>query len=201
MFSVTYARVKDFYLSQSYQSPDTLLLLKKTFNTDFTETLAFFTSIPLSIGKWYRGTYNFSLFNNHIKTDDWFGQHFDRNKWSYIITTIHNFTISTTPHIVLSMETLCRNKAYMGVWTYSGRWYINSSVKWQFDHSRATLRLACNDIFETFNKPKYTIELLNQNQNIWENRNTRNISLTFTYQLKGYKDKRMNKGDTSRFGL
>ena len=47
-FQVSYYKVEDFFIDQSYQSPEKLQLLHKTFNIDYTSLLNLTAVIPIS---------------------------------------------------------------------------------------------------------------------------------------------------------
>ena len=87
-----------------------------------------------------------------------------------------------------------------GIWDLESNWGVNAGVRYSFLNDNAVLSLQCNDLFESM-YPETNVRFESQNQNVNQNSYSRNITLSFTYKFKGYKNKTRKEVDTSRFGI
>lgn len=200
MFQVSYYYVKDFFIEQSYQSPEMLQLLYRTFNIDYTSNLNFMVVIPVNVSKWLNSNLIANIYNERYKSKDWFGLNYNRNRWTKSIMANNTFTISQKPKITLNLMAFYRTPTIQGIWDLKRNWGVNAGLRYSFAKDRAILGLQCNDMFESF-YPKIKVRFDNQYQNISENFYNRCLTLSFTYKFKGYKDKQVKQIDTSRFGI
>lgn len=200
IFQVSYYRVNDFFIEQSYQMPDELKLLYKSFNIDYTSNLTFTSIIPVNIGKWFSSNLILSAYNERYKSNDWYGYKYDRSKWTGMIMANNSFTISQKPKISANLMLFYRTPTIQGVWDLESNWGANVGIRYSFLKDNAILSLQCNDVFESI-YPKTKVRFETQNQDVNQNAYNRNITLSFTYKFKGYKDKGHKEVDTSRFGI
>ena len=200
IFQVSYYRVDDFFVSQSYQMPDELKLLYKSFNIDYTSNLNFTSIIPFSIGKWYNSNFIVSAYNERYKSNDWYGYKYDRDKWTGMFMLNNTFNISQKPKLSANLMLFYRTPTIQGIWNLGNNWCVNAGIKYSFLKDNAILSLQCNDIFESM-YPKIKVRFENQHQDINSSAYSRNITLSFTYKFKGYKNKTRKEVDTSRFGI
>ena len=200
IFQASYYRVDDFFVSQSYQMPDELKLLYKSFNIDYTSNLNFTSIIPFSIGKWYNSNFIVSAYNERYKSNDWYGYKYDRDKWTGMFMLNNTFNISQKPKLSANLMLFYRTPTIQGIWDLGSNWCVNAGIKYSFLKDNAILSLQCNDIFESM-YPKIKVRFENQYQDINSSAYSRNITLSFTYKFKGYKNKTRKEVDTSRFGI
>ena len=200
IFQASYYRVDDFFVSQSYQMPDELKLLYKSFNIDYTSNLNFTSIIPFSIGKWYNSNFIVSAYNERYKSNDWYGYKYDRDKWTGMFMLNNTFNISQKPKLSANLMLFYRTPTIQGIWNLGNNWCVNAGIKYSFLKDNAILSLQCNDIFESM-YPKIKVRFENQHQDINSSAYSRNITLSFTYKFKGYKNKTRKEVDTSRFGI
>ena len=200
IFQLSYYRVNDFFIEQSYQMPDELKLLYKSFNIDYTSNLNFTSIIPFSIGKWYSSNLILSVYNEAYKSNDWYGYSYNRNKWTGTLMTNNTFVLSQKPKVSANLMLFYRTPTIQGIWDLESNWGVNAGIRYSFLNDNAVLSLQCNDLFESM-YPKTNVRFESQNQNINQNFYSRNITIGFTYKFKGYKNKTRKEIDTSRFGI
>ena len=200
IFQASYYRVNDFFIEQSYQMPDELKLLYKSFNIDYTSNLTFTSIIPVNIGKWFSSNLVLSAYNERYKSNDWYGYKYDRSKWTGMVMANNSFTISQKPKISANLMLFYRTPTIQGIWDLESNWGANVGIRYSFLKDNAILSLQCNDVFESI-YPKTKVRFETQNQDVSQNAYNRNITLSFTYKFKGYKDKGHKEVDTSRFGI
>lgn len=200
MLNTYYTVVNDFAITQSFQQPDKLQLLSKIYNIDFTSCWYFSLSAPVSIGKWYASNFSATLYNERYKSNDWYGYAYDRNKWSVVVNAYNTFTLSQKPRISATLNAYYKGPSIQGIWDLSDYWALSGGVKWQSSNERFVVQMKVNDIFET-ERIDMKSRFETQWQNFHENDYLRNITLSFTYKFKGYKDRQEKTVDTSRLGM
>ena len=112
----------------------------------------------------------------------------------------NTFNISQKPKLSANLMLFYRTPTIQGIWALGSNWCVNAGIKYSFLKDNAILSLQCNDIFESM-YPKIKVRFENQHQDINSSAYSRNITLSFTYKFKGYKNKTRKEVDTSRFGI
>ena len=70
-------------------------MVSKNFNIDYTSSLQFTATVPVSIGKWYNANYVLTCYKDRYKSSDWYGYSFDRSKWATMLNLSNTFTTPT----------------------------------------------------------------------------------------------------------
>lgn len=200
MFQASYYIVDNFFISQSYQSPDELKMIYKTVNVDFTSAWYFMLTIPFSIGNVLTTNLEFCEGNERYKCSDWCGIAYDRNKWMSIVTARNTIRVCDKPKIVLNLTAYYKTPTIQGLWDLSSTWGVNAGAKWNFNNDKCVLSFHCDDIFET-EMPTIKCNYATQNQFTNINFYQRQCSFSFTYQFKGYRNRSKKNVDTSRYGI
>lgn len=199
IFQVSYYRVNDFFLQQSFQMPDQLVLMYKMTNIDYTSNLNITAIVPVTIKKLYSANIVLSLYNEKYKSLDWNGFSYNRSKWTLMGMLNNSIMISHSPKISFNAMMFYRTPSIQGIWDLSRNWTINCGLKYSFCKDRVLLSLQCNDIFESL-LPSVKVRYNTQNQNIID-KSYRNITLTLSYKINGYKKKEHKSADNSRYGI
>lgn len=111
----------------------------------------------------------------------------------------NNIMISRNPKISFNAMMFFRTPSIQGIWDMSRNWAVNCGLKYSFCKDEALLSLQCNDIFESL-LPSVKVKYNMQNQNLIDN-SYRNITLTLSYRINGYKKKEHKEVDNSRYGI
>jgi len=199
-FQVSYYKVEDFFIDQSYQSPEKLQLLHKTFNIDYTSLLNFTAVIPISFGNIVSSNLIANVYNERYKSNEWFELAYNRNKWTGSLMAYNTIFISKKPNITMNLMAFYRTPSIQGIWDLEDNWCINTGLRYTFAKDKAIVGLQCNDIFESL-YPKVKVRFDKQYQNLNQNFYQRNITLSFTYKFNGFKDRTPKEVDTSRYGV
>lgn len=199
-FQVSYYKVEDFFIDQSYQSPEKLQLLHKTFNIDYTSLLNFTAVIPISFGNIVSSNLIANVYNERYKSNEWFELAYNRNKWTGSLMAYNTIFISKKPNITMNLMAFYRTPCIQGIWDLEDNWCINTGLRYTFAKDKAIVGLQCNDIFESL-YPKVKVRFDKQYQNLNQNFYQRNITLSFTYKFNGFKDRTPKEVDTSRYGV
>jgi len=199
ILQISYYRVNDFFIQQSFQSPERLALMYKMTNINYTSNLNFAAIIPLKFKKWYSANFILNLYNERYKSSDWNGLSYDRSKWTVMTMLNNSVMISHNPKISLTAMIFYRTPTIQGIWDLKSNWTANCGLKYAFCKDKATLSLQCNDIFESL-MPSVNVRIDKQNQDIME-KSYRGITLTLSYKINGYKKKEHKEVDNSRYGI
>ena len=187
-FQVSYYKVEDFFIDQSYQSPEKLQLLHKTFNIDYTSLLNFTAVIPISFGNIVSSNLIANVYNERYKSNEWFELCIQQKQMDRIINGLQHYLHIKKPNITMNLMAFYRTPSIQGIWDLEDNWCINTGLRYTFAKDKAIVGLQCNDIFESL-YPKVKVRFDKQYQNLNQNFYQRNITLSFTYKFNGFKDR------------
>lgn len=199
IFQMSYYKVDDFIIMQSYQLPDKLEMAYQSINMDYSSAFTISAIIPINIGKILSSRLIGNVYNEHYKNSSWYDLAYNRNKWAYSIIANNTLMISEKPKISIDANILYNSATIQGIWDLGNRWGADVSLKWAFANEKAILSLECDDVFES-KYPSIKIRHHLQHQNINSNFYNRTFYATFTYKFNNYKEKNKKAVDTSRFG-
>lgn len=200
MFQVAYSRLNDFFTMQDYQSSTALQKIRKTINLDFTSVFQLIAIIPVKVGDIWSMNLNGCLMNERYKADSWFDLSYDRNKWAGFFSANHTVTLLKKPMVTFNALAYCKTPYIQGIWDMSTMWGLNAGIKWEIIKDKAILNFQCNDIFNT-SYPMIRARYANQHLDMDYTAYQRSFMVSFTYNFKGYKERRAKNVDTSRYGL
>lgn len=199
IIQLSYYKVDDFFISQSYQSPQRLELMHKAFNIDYTTAFNASVIIPIKIGEAFNSNITATAYNERYKNNNWFDISYDRNKWTGVLMAENTLVVSQKPKITINAMAFYRTPTIQGIWNLSDNWAVNTGAKCSLAKGKFIINFQCDDIFQSM-APKIKVRYDKQNQNQNTNFYQRSFSLSFTYKFNDYKGKRKNTVDTSRFG-
>lgn len=112
--------------------------------------------------------------------------------------TLNNtITLFKQPDISLTVDGMWRTKAHQAIYDIPASGYLNLGVNWYFWKKRANLHFFCNDIFET-SQPNSRIDYKGQKLRM-DFSSYRQVGVSLTVRFGGYKEKKHDEIDTSRF--
>lgn len=197
VFTTWFTHTKDRTLQTLYQSPDELLELYKYQNFDFEQQAGLQASIPFKIGKWYNSRLTLIGLWMRQKDSDFYDLPFDRNRLLGIAMLNNTFTLSRKPDLSLTVDGRLQGRAIQGIYDIPTCGNLSASLRYSFMNGNAILTAWCRDIFQT-SMPcpqiRYDRQWVTNNYSSF-----RSIGLSFTWKFGGYKEKKREKVDTSRF--
>jgi outer membrane receptor protein involved in Fe transport len=107
---------------------------------------------------------------------------FDYHLFSYDANLTQSFTIHTKAAIKAEVSGTYNGPGIQGIYRAGHNWQVNAGVKTNILRGAGTLRLAVNDIFNTYNV-KIRISYLDQKSNFFHHAESRNVSLNFSYRI------------------
>lgn len=199
IFTLYYSYTLDHFAQLAYQSPDQLKLIYQTLNWDYQQNVGANVVLPFTIGKWLNSRATLSGFNIKAKSSDFHDISFDRNKWVGYARLDNTITLSSKPAIKLELSGYYLSDMIQGIYDLKPMWGVDAGVKWVSPNNRMTLGIKVNDLFNSYVPDIYTA-YKRQNYNMRVKTDNHYISVNLSYKFGGYKEKKHEKVDTSRFG-
>lgn len=197
IFTAWFAHTKDYSTQTLYQSSERLVEIYKYLNFNFKQQAGIQASIPFDIKQWLNSRLTLIGVWHHEKDDDFWDIPFNRNICYGIAVLTNTFTLSKKPDLKLTLTGMARSKATQGIYDLPSSGYVNAALRYGFAKGKAILNLYCNDIFETGQiKPRIRFGT----QNVTNDYACfREIGVSFTYKFGGYREKKREEVDRSRF--
>lgn len=197
IFTSWFSHTGDYSTQTLYQSPDRLVEIYKYQNFDYQRQAGIQTSIPFGIDRLLNSRLTLIGVWHHEKDNDFWTLPFDR-RICYGIAVLNNtFTLSTRPDLKLTVAGMVRSKAIQGIYDLPSSGYVNLGLRYAFANGKAILNLYGNDLFETGQispRIRFGTQWVTNRYSCF-----RELGLSFTYKFGGYKEKKREKVDTSRF--
>lgn len=198
--SLSYYRVNNFFLDQTYLSPSSLVQITQLYNIDYSSVISLNVSVPLSVGKVWYPTVVASLDFERCKSSDWHGLPFDKKGVGCIINLNNSLNLSKRPLISINVDAMYRSSSLAGLWERPHQWMLNAGVSAAFLDERLTVDFRADDILETL-IPLHRMRLGTQWLDSDINFYNRSFSIKIAYRFKGYKEFKNRTPDTSRLGM
>lgn len=198
VFSAYYSYTKNKEMQTLYQSPERLVEIYKCFNFDFSEQAGLVAVIPFKIKKWLDSRITAIGFRYRQKDSDFWDIPFDRKLYTFVLTMNNTFTLSTKPDLKFTLTGFFQNKAIQGIFDLPRSGNLDAALRYTFAKGKAQLTLKCDDIFNT-STISTRVHYGQQNVNNHYMRTTRAFGVSFNYKFGGYKEKKREEIDTSRF--
>ena len=198
VFRGWFSYTDDHFMQTLYQRSDELTETFRWVNFDFQQQAGLMAAVPLRLGGWYSGNFTATGVWLRHKDSDFYDIPFDRSKMLGIFTLKNEFTISRKPEIVLSLDGQVQTMAIQGNYDLPAAGRVDAAVQLKLlKDKRATLKVYCNDIFETSHIDPY-IRFRGQDFGM-EMSSFRHVGVTFSYAFGSYEEKEHREVDTSRF--
>ena len=189
----------DNYFTQTpYMRHDRLTVSYKHLNFDFQQQGGVQLSAPVTVGSWLQSRVSLLGIWQREKNSKFYDIPFDRHIFWTMLNLRNTITLSTKPDITLSIDGMIRSKAIQATYDLPASSNLDLAARWNFWQRRATLKVYCNDLFQTNGIDPY-INFKGQDLHM-DFSCYREVGISFTYRIGGYKEKEHGEVDTSRFG-
>ena len=193
-----YSRTKNKEMQTLYQSPERLVEIYKCFNFDFSEQAGLVMVVPFKVKKWLDSRITAIGFRYRQKDSDFWDIPFDRKLYTFVLTKNKTFNISTKPDLKFTLSGFYQNKAIQGIFDLPRSGNLDAALRYTFAKGKAQLTLKCDDIFNT-STISTNVRFGQQNVKNHYMKTTRAFGISFNYKFGGYKEKKREEVDTSRF--
>ena len=197
IFNVWYSHTKDNATQTLYQSPDRLVEIYKYFNFDFEQQAGIQAVVPFTIGRWLSSRFTLTGVYDRQKDSDFWNIPFDRKVYYAMLNMNHTLTLSSRPDLRLIVNGMMRSKAIQGIYDLPVSGNVDVALRYTFAGGKALFTFRCNDLFET---AQISPRIRYATQNVTNHYSAfRELGISFTYKFGGYKEKKREGVDTSRF--
>lgn len=197
VFRAWFNHTKDRALQTLYQSSDELLELYRYLNFDFEQQAGLQASVPFKAGSWLNSRLTLIGMWMRQKDSDFYDLPFDRHRLLGIAVLNNTFTLSRKPDLRLTVDGRLQGRAIQGIYDIPSCGDLSATLRYTFLGGNAVLTAWCRDILET-SMPCPQIRYEHQ----WvtnEYSSFRSVGLSFAWKFGGYKEKKREAVDTSRF--
>ncbi|MGP1351426.1 MAG: outer membrane beta-barrel protein [Hoylesella marshii] len=188
----------DRYFTQlPYQRQDKLIVDYRYLNFNYQQQGGLQAYVPINIGQRLRTNIIALGIWQHEKAMRFHDIPFNRKRIFVMGMLKNTFTVASKPDIAVNLDGKIRTKALQGIYDLPTSGSVDFLARWNFDGNHATLRLYCNDLFRTsVINPEidYATQHLRMHYSCYQE-----VGLSFTYRFGGYKEKKREEVDTSRF--
>ena len=197
MFNAWYSHTKDNATQTLYQSPERLVEIYKYFNFDFEQQAGVQAVVPFAIGRWLKSRFTLTGVYDRQKDSDFWDIPFDRKAYYAMLSMNHTVTLFSHPDIKLIVSGMIRSKAIQGIYDLPASGNLDIALRYGFANGKALLTLRCNDLLET---GQISPRIYYAMQNVTNHYSAfREFGVSLTYKFGGYKEKKREGVDTSRF--
>lgn len=198
VFTAYYSRTKNKEMQTLYQSPERLVEIYKCFNFDFSEQAGLVIVVPFRVKKWLDSRITAVGFRYRQKDSDFWDIPFDRKLYTFVLTMNSTFTLPTKPDLKFTLSGFYQNRAIQGIFDLPRSGNLDAALRYTFAKEKMQLTLKCDDIFNT-STISTRVRYGQQNVKNHYMRTTRTFGVSFSYKFGGYKEKKREEVDTSRF--
>jgi hypothetical protein len=189
----------DEYSAQlPYQAQSRLILIYKTLNLDYKQTVGLNLIIPFKTGQVVDTRLTLTGYYDNVKSSHFHDISFAKDNFVFYARLDNTINISSKPNIKMEINGAYISKSIQGPAELTPLWNLDAGLKWTFLHDMAELRLKGIDLFNNWTPDmsmKYDVQ--NLRMNIIPD--SRTVSLSFTFKFGSY-DKTHKEFDSSRFG-
>lgn len=197
IFSAWFNHTKDYSTQTLYQSSQRLVEIYKYLNFDFQQQSALQASIPFKINNWLNSRITLIGVWHHEKDNDFWDIPFNRKKCYGIAQMTNTVTLAAKPDLKLMITGMVHSDAIQGIYDLPTSGGLNLALRYGFAKGKGILNLYCNDIFES---AQISPRIRFKTQNVTNHYSCfREFGVSLTYKLGGYKEKKREEVDTSRF--
>ena len=187
----------NYFVQSPYQRHDRLAISYQSQNFNFQQQGGLQAIVPFKVSQLLDSRFTLMGVWQREKDDHFYDISFDRHVFYVMANLNNNITLSTSPDITLSVDGMIRSKAIQATYDLPASGDVNLSARWLFMKKHAIVRVFCNDIFQTSvinSRINYDRQDLGMDFSCY-----REFGVSFTYKFGGYKEKKNQAIDTSRF--
>ena len=197
IFGFWFNHNKDMSMQTLYQSPERLLEIYKFLNFDYRQQAGVQASVPFKAGKWLDLRLTLMGMWLRDKDSDFYDLPFDRRSWAGIAVLNATFMLPAKPDLSLTLNGFCQTGAIQGTFDLPTSGNLDLTLRYAFARGNCILSAWCKDIFETQGidpQIRYGRQWVTNDYSCF-----RSLGLSFTWKFGGYKEKKREGVDTSRF--
>lgn len=190
----------DYFVQLPYQSDTELKNVFRFENMDYKLEYGLAMIIPFRIGKWWNSRMTLRGWRMQEKNDHFHSMSYNRATTVGMAMMNNTFNLSDRPNLKLTVDgQYVTSGAIQGIYNLGSFYQVSAGLKWTFAKERASIALTAKDIFRS-GLPTAEINEGTQWNRVVKLNDNRSVRLSFVWKFGGYKEKKHEKIDTSRFG-
>ncbi|WP_455620983.1 TonB-dependent receptor domain-containing protein [Parabacteroides sp.] len=191
----------DYFAQLPYQSDTDLKNIFRFENMDYSLEVGLALVVPFNVGRFWNSRVTLRGWRMREKDDDFHGMSYNRESYVGLFHMSNTFNLCSRPNLKLTIDgQYVTPGATQGVYDLGSMYEISAGLKWTFMDDRASLTLKGNDILATSIPRSIQIDQGNQWSRLRKLNDERYLRLSFVWKFGGYKAKKHESVDTSRFG-
>ncbi len=191
----------DYFTQLPYQSSDELIHSFRFENFDFQLLTGLGAVVPVTIGSRWDTRFQVQGMRLQEKSDNFYDSPFNNHKYFTRISMNNTINISDAkPNLKLTLSGYYTSPAIQGIFELGNTYDVSAGLKWTFAEDKGILTLNYNNIFNS-NIPKSIV--VNTGTQYSKMRNIDSsgyFGISFSWKFGGFKEKKHDKVDASRFG-
>ena len=196
-FVAWFSHKQDYFVQTPYQRHDRLTVSYQYQNLDFQQQAGAQTVLPFKLGSWLDSRMELTGLWMREKDAHFYDIPYDRHIMIGLATLKNTMTLSSKPFVTMSVDGSFQSGAIQATYDLPASGRLDASASWHFLKKEAILKVFCNDIFQTsVINPR--INYMGQNLSM-DFSCYRQFGVSFTYRFGGYKEKKREEVDRSRF--
>lgn len=190
----------DYFVQLPYQSDTELKNVFRFENMDYKLEYGLAMIVPFNIGKWWHSRLTLRGWRMQEKNDHFHSMSYNRATTVGMAMMSNTFNLSDRPNLKLTLDgQYVTSGAIQGIYDLGSFYKVSAGLKWTFAKERASLTLTARDIFRS-GIPTAEINEGTQWNRVLKLNDNRSVRFSFVWKFGGYKEKKHEKVDTSRFG-
>ncbi len=197
VFTAWLNHCKDYAVQTLYQSPRELLEIYRSVNFDFLQQAGLQASIPFKAGTWLDSRLTLMGTWTRQKDSDFYDLPFDRHILTGLAVLNTTFTLPVKPDLRLTLNGFFQSGSIQGIYDLPASGNLDLSLRYAFARGNCILTAWCKDIFQTAGvdpQIRYGRQWVTNDYSCF-----RSIGVSFAWKFGGYKEKKREAVDTSRF--
>lgn len=199
VFLLFWLEQTDHFVQTAWQASDRAALVYQSLNWDTNRQWGFNAIVPLRAGDRLDARLTLTGFRMRQRCDRFHDLAFDRARWVGVAQLESTLRLARRPDLTLDLTAYYQSKAIQGTYDLDASWGVDAGAKWSFAQGRASLTARCTDLFDSttpFSRIRYGGQWLDLDAGAYRRTFTLQLSLRFG----GWKERRSERVDTSRFG-
>lgn len=197
IFRAWLTHMPDYGVQTFYQSPERLVEIYRYVNFDYWQQSGIMASLPLKIKNVMSGRINALAILIRQKDSDFYDLPFNRHRLLPMLIANTTWTLSSKPDLKLQVDGRIQGRALQATYDLPAAGNLDLSLRYAFAGGKGIVKLYANDLLETSQIDPYTRYATQWVTNDYSCYRT--LGLSLTYKFGGYKEKKRNAVDTSRF--
>ena len=191
----------DYFAQLPYQSDTELKTVFRFENMDYSLEAGLAVIIPFNVGRFWNSRITLRGWRMQEKNDNFHGVSYNREAYLGLAHMSNTFNLCDKPNLKMTIDgQYVTPGAIQGIYDLGSMYEISAGLKWTFLNDRASLTLKGDDIFASSIPRTIKINQGNQWSRMRKLNDERCLKLSFVWKFGGYKERKHDSIDTSRFG-